>query len=89
MQISAVIVAFNEEKKIADAIKSVLWADEVIVVDSESTDATTKIATDFGARVIVQAWLGFSGQKQFGVDVAQNDWILSLDADERVSDDLR
>jgi len=89
VQISAIIVAFNEEKKIADAIKSVLWADEVIVVDSESTDATTKIATDFGARVIVQAWLGFSEQKQFGVDVAQNDWILSLDADERVSDDLR
>jgi len=89
VRISAVIIAFNEERKIADAIKSVLWADEVLVIDSESTDATVRIATDLGAKVIVQPWLGFSEQKQFGVDAAHNDWILSLDADERVSDDLR
>ena len=89
VKISAVIIAFNEEQKIADAIKSVLWADEVLLIDSESTDATVQIATDLGARVIVQPWLGFSGQKQFGVAAARNDWILSLDADERVSDHLR
>ena len=89
MRISAVIIVFNEEKKIADAIKSVFWADEILVIDSESTDATVQIATDLGSRVIVQPWLGFSAQKQLGADAAQNDWILSLDADERVSDDLR
>jgi glycosyltransferase involved in cell wall biosynthesis len=87
--ISAVIIAFNEERKIADAISSVSWADEVVLVDSESTDATAQIASDLGARVIVQPWLGFSAQKQFGVDAAQYDWILSLDADERVSDELK
>ena len=89
MKISAVIITFNEEDKIADAIKSVEWADEILVVDSESADQTRKIAKQLGATVIVQKWLGFSKQKQFAVDSAGNDWIFSLDADERVSDDLK
>jgi glycosyltransferase involved in cell wall biosynthesis len=61
----------------------------VIVVDSESTDATREIAASLGAKVIVNPWPGFSAQKQFAADRASNDWILSLDADERVSDELR
>ena len=89
VKVSAVLIAFNEERKIADAIRSVSWADEVIVVDSESTDATRQIATNLGAKVIIQPWLGFSKQKQFAVDAAKNDWVLSLDADERVSDALK
>ena len=89
MKISAVIIAFNEEKNIADAVRSVEWADEIIVVDSESTDSTREIAASLGARVVVNKWPGFSDQKQFAVDQASNDWIFSLDADERVSDDLR
>ncbi|MGH7784117.1 MAG: glycosyltransferase family 2 protein, partial [Candidatus Binatia bacterium] len=89
MKISAVIIAFNEEGKIADAIRSVSWADEILVVDSESTDATRQIASDLGARVVIRSWLGFSKQKQFAVDAAKNDWIFSLDADERVSDVLK
>lgn len=89
MKISAVIIAFNEERHIADAIRSVDWTDEVIVVDSESTDSTREIAASLGARVIVNPWPGFSEQKQFATDQASNDWILSLDADERVSDELR
>ena len=89
MHISAVIIAFNEENDIADAINSVAWADEVLVVDSESTDRTVEIAQSLGAKVLVQSWLGFSAQKQFAVDAAANDWILSLDADERVSTALR
>ncbi len=89
VKISAVIIAFNEEAKIADAVRSVGWADEVIVVDSESTDATREIAESLGARVIVRAWPGFSAQKQFGVDEAANDWVFSLDADERATDELR
>ncbi|MEP6946835.1 MAG: glycosyltransferase family 2 protein [Acidobacteriota bacterium] len=89
MQISAVIIAFNEEAKIADAIRSVEWADEVVVVDSESTDRTSEIASELGARVIVEKWRGFAGQKQFAVDAAANDLVLSIDADERVTPDLR
>jgi len=89
VKISAVIIAFNEEHKIAAAVKSLSWADEVILVDSESTDDTRRIASDLGAKVIVQPWLGFSAQKQFATDAADNDWILSLDADERISDELK
>ena len=89
MKISAVIIAFNEEAKIADAIKSVAWADEILLVDSESTDRTREIAVELGARVIVEKWRGFSGQKQFAVDAAANDLVFSLDADERVTPALR
>ena len=89
MKISVVLITYNEEKNIADAIKSAAWADEVIVVDSESTDRTREIAADLGATVVVRAWSGFSAQKQFAVEVAANDWVFSLDADERVSDELR
>jgi glycosyltransferase involved in cell wall biosynthesis len=89
MKISAVIIAFDEEAKIGDAIRSLNWADEVLVVDGESTDSTKRIAEELGARVVTRAWPGFSAQKQFGTDAAANDWIFSLDADERVSDELR
>lgn len=89
MKISACIIAFNEEKNIARAINSVLWADEILVVDSQSTDMTRKIAASLGAKVLVQNWLGFAGQKQFAVDAAENDWIFSLDADEQISDELK
>jgi len=89
VKISAVIIAGNEEAKIAAAIASVDWADEVLVIDSESDDRTVEIAENLGARVIVRPWPGFSEQKQFGADAAENDWILSLDADEQVSAALR
>ncbi len=89
MQISATIITFNEEKKIADAINSVAFADEILVVDSESTDKTREIAESLGAKVIIQKWLGFAAQKQFAVDHAAHDWILSLDADEQISADLQ
>ncbi len=89
MNISAVIIAGNEEQKIADAIRSVDWVDEIIVIDSESTDRTRDIAESMGAYVVTRPWPGFSAQKQFGVDVASFDWILSLDADERISPELR
>ena len=89
MKISACIIAYNEEKNIADAVKSVSWADEILVVDSNSADRTTEIAFSYGAKIISQKWLGFSKQKQFAVDNAVHNWIFSLDADERVSDKLR
>ncbi|MGI8469889.1 MAG: glycosyltransferase family 2 protein [Pyrinomonadaceae bacterium] len=89
MKISACVIAFNEEKNIRRAIESVLWADEILVVDSESADATREIADELGAKVIVQKWLGFAKQKQFAADAAAHAWILSLDADEEISADLR
>src|SRR5688572_3054316 len=64
MKISAVIIAGNEEQKIGDALRSVGWADEILVVDSESTDKTCEIARRLGARVVTRPWSGFSAQKQ-------------------------
>ena len=89
MKISATIITFNEESNIKAACESVAWADEIVVVDSESTDATREIAANCGARVIVNPWPGFGAQKQFAVEQAKHDWIFSLDADERVSDEDR
>ena len=89
MRISATIITFNEESNIKAACESVAWADEIVVVDSESTDATRDIAASCGARVITNPWPGFSAQKQFAANRAAHDWIFSLDADERVSDQLK
>lgn len=89
MKITATIITFNEAENIRAACESVAWADEILVVDSESTDATREIATECGAQVIVNPWPGFSAQKQFAVDSASHDWIFSLDADERVSPELQ
>lgn len=89
VNISAVIITFNEEKNVADAIESVAWADEIIVVDSESLDQTREIAAGSGAKVITRKWESFASQKQFAVNQAENDWVFSLDADERVSPKLR
>ena len=89
MKISATIITFNEESNIKAACESVAWADEIVVVDSESTDATREIAAACGARVITNPWPGFGAQKQFAANRATHDWIFSLDADERVSDQLK
>ena len=88
-KISAVIIARNEEHAIADCLQSVSFADEIILVDSGSKDDTPSIAKRHGARVIHQDWLGFGAQKQFAVEQGSHDWILSIDADERVSPALR
>ncbi|MCA1634718.1 MAG: glycosyltransferase family 2 protein [Acidobacteria bacterium] len=89
MKITATIIAFNEAENIRAACESVAWADEVVLVDSESTDATREIARECGARVLERPWPGFAAQKQFAAEAASHDWIFSLDADERVSDALR
>jgi len=89
MKISATIITLNEESNIKAACESVAWADEIVVVDSGSTDATRKIAEACGAHVITNPWPGFGAQKQFAVEQAQHEWIFSLDADERVSDELK
>src|ERR671933_2793239 len=89
MKITATIITFNEEANIRAACESVSWANEILVVDSESTDRTRLIAEECGARVISRAWPGFALQKQFAADEARHEWIFSLDADERVSETLR
>src|SRR5688572_8633272 len=90
VKISVVIIAFNEERNIGRCIDSVAGvADEVVIVDSGSLDKTATIATDKGARVIQQDFLGYAGQKNFATSQAAYDHILSLDADEALSDELK
>ena len=88
VKISATIITFNEAEKIRAACESAAWADEIVVVDSESTDSTREIAAACGARVIIHPWPGFAEQKQFAAEAATHDWIFSLDADERLSNEL-
>lgn len=87
--LSAVVITFNSRSHIESCLQSVAFADERLVVDSGSTDGTGEIAQRMGARVIHQDWLGFGAQKRFAVDQARHDWVLCLDADERVSPELR
>jgi len=85
MKITANIITLNEEKHIESVIKSVQKVcDEVLVVDSLSSDRTCEIAESLGAKVVKQAYLGDGAQKAFGAPLAKNDWILSIDADERL-----
>lgn len=87
--LSVVVVTLNEEERIRACLESVAWADEVIVVDAESHDKTTAIARELTDHVFVRPWPGFAAQKNFGIDQAHGEWILSLDADEVVSPALR
>ena len=89
MKITATIITLNEAEHIQPACESVNWADEIVVVDSGSTDGTRELAAACGGRVIENDWPGFAAQKQFAADQASHEWIFSLDADERVSDELR
>jgi glycosyltransferase involved in cell wall biosynthesis len=89
MKLSACIITFNEADRIAACCGSLKFCDEIIVVDSHSTDATREVAAAYGARVIERDWTGYRSQRQFAADQSSNDWILSIDADERVSDGLR
>ena len=89
-KLSATIITLNEEDKIRPCIESLKdIADEIVVVDSLSTDATKSICEDLGVRFIEQKWLGYSEQKNMANSLATNDWILSIDADEVVSDELK
>lgn len=88
-KISAVIITKNEESNIQRCIESVLFLDEVIVYDSGSTDQTVAIASKLGAKVTVGPWMGFGPTKRHATGLALNDWILSIDADEEVSTELK
>ncbi len=88
-KISAYIIAYNEAEKIAAALNSVQWADEVIVVDSASTDRTAEIAASLGARVVQVPFAGFGDLRNRAIEACSHDWIFSLDADERCTAELR
>jgi glycosyltransferase involved in cell wall biosynthesis len=88
-KLSIVIITKNEQKFISDAIKSSLFADEVLILDSGSTDDTIKIAQELGVKVFQQEWLGFGKQKQKAVELATNEWVFVLDSDERISKELQ
>lgn len=87
--ISVVIITKNEEKYIENAVKSAQFANEVLVLDCGSTDNTCNIARKMGARVEFQEWLGYGGQKNKALELASNDWIFVLDADERITEELK
>jgi glycosyltransferase involved in cell wall biosynthesis len=89
LRLSVVVVTRNEEERIRACLESASWADELIVVDAESSDKTSTIARELTDHVFVRPWPGFAAQKNFGLERAHGDWILSLDADEIVSAELR
>jgi len=87
-RLSAVIITRDAAAPLPACLESVRFADEILIVDSGSTDATREIAGRHGARFLHQDWLGYGKQKQFAVERAENDWVLCLDADERLSPEL-
>ncbi len=84
MSLSVVIITLNEEANLPRTLQSVKWADEIVVLDSGSTDGTREIAESFHAKVFVEPWTGFAAQKNSALSKANTDWVLSLDADEEV-----
>jgi len=88
-KLSACIITYNEADRIEACLRSLDFCDEIVVVDSHSTDATRPLAAALGARVIERDWPGYRSQKQFAVEAAAHDWVLCLDADERVTGALR
>ncbi|QDG79277.1 glycosyltransferase family 2 protein [Labrenzia sp. PHM005] len=89
LPLSVFIIAKNEADRIPSAIKSVIdWVDEVIVIDSGSTDETVAVSETLGAKVIHNDWPGYGPQKRFGEDQCRNDWLLNLDADEEITPEL-
>ncbi len=85
MKLTVTVITYNESAHIAAALDSVAWADEIIVVDAGSTDGTADIARLKATRVITRGWPGYSAQKNFAAAEASHDWVLSMDADERVT----
>lgn len=88
-KLSVILITKNEAANIRACLESVAWADEIIVVDSGSADATTEICRELGAKIYVHDWPGFGAQKNRALCYATNEWVFSIDADERVTPELR
>ncbi|MEW6618454.1 MAG: glycosyltransferase family 2 protein [bacterium] len=89
MGISVIIITYNEEENIKDCLESVKWADEIVVVDSKSSDKTVEICKEYTDKIIQRKWEGYGLQKQFALEKATSEWVLSIDADERVTAQLK
>jgi len=89
IELSAAIITKNEEQRLPDCLKSLSFVNEIIVVDSGSTDRTVEIAKAFGCRVYVEDWKGYGPQKNSAIEKCNDDWVLILDADERVTEETR
>ncbi|MBK9334321.1 MAG: glycosyltransferase family 2 protein [Ignavibacteria bacterium] len=87
-KVSGLIICGNEEKNIEECIRSILWCDEIVVVDSFSSDGTLEILKKYPLSIFQNEWNGFSKQREFAIGKAEHDWVLSLDADERCSPEL-
>jgi glycosyltransferase involved in cell wall biosynthesis len=88
-KISVIVITKDEEKNISACLKSVEWVDELIVVDSESTDRTVEISRQFTDKVFIRKWEGYVPQKRYALNLTSNEWVLSLDADERITPELK
>ena len=89
LKLSAFIITLNEERRLRDCLESLSFCDEIVVVDSFSSDRTREIAESYNAKVIKREWTNFRDQKNFALKQCNNDWVLLIDADERVSPELR
>lgn len=89
MKLSVIVLAKNEEKRIKACLESVKWAEEIIIVDDQSTDETVKIAKQYTDKVFINKMKDFSSQREFGLSKAQGDWVLYVDADERITLELQ
>jgi glycosyltransferase involved in cell wall biosynthesis len=87
--VSAIVVCFNEEKNIRRCLESLRWCDEIVVVDSFSTDGTVEICKQFTERVVQRPWVGYRDQKSFAHSLATKDWVILVDSDERVPPELQ
>src|SRR3990172_3029768 len=88
LKVSVIVTTFNEEVNIAECLESVLWADEILLVDSLSTDRTIEIARRYPVRIEQREYFGSAAQKNWSLDRVAHDWVLIIDADERVPDEL-
>lgn len=88
-KLSVFVMAYNEKDKIKDCLESVKWADEIVVMDSFSTDGTVEICRQYTDKIVQKEFVGFGKLRNIAVDACSHDWILSVDADERVTDELR
>lgn len=87
--ISAVIVTYNEERNIEECLETARWMDEIIIVDAYSTDMTVELCKNYTNKIFQRPWPGFGKQKNFAIDQANSDWVFILDADERITDELK
>ena len=88
-RVSTVTITLNEERNVGPCLESLAWADEIIIVDSYSSDKTVEVCQQYTSKIYQRPWPGFGAQKNFGIDQALSEWILIVDADERITDSLR